>query len=508
MAYDIGPKIGIEGEAEFRAAIQNVNQQVKTLTSEMEEMVSSFTDGDDAQEQLAKQTEILNKQIKAQEEKVKLLNRGLEESVSVYGEADTKTLKWKETVSKAKTELNRMKDSLKDAENGVEDFGDAAADSEDGLGDLIKGLGDIKNFLIGGAVVTGIKEFAQGILDLEESTREYRAAMGTLEVAGQNAGYSIEQTYEVYRNLNGVMGDTQAAAEAATQLMSMRLNMEDLTTVTDATIGMWVALGQAAPIESIAEAVQQTIAAGTATGAFSDYLMAAGISEDEFNEKLGAANTTAERANTVLKLLSDEGLSQVGQDWKDVNEDIVKANESQDRMNESMGRLGEAVAPVADAIRNGLSDAIDWLVEKIEAALPMLEGMAEMAKKAWDAITGGENRNVYTTGQYGSRSVDGSHAAGLAYVPFDGYRAELHEGEMVIPASMAARMRSSANSAFTTMAEGMVNGMQTAVAGMGGGSYSFTLVMPDNTVLARYQLPALIDVANSNGTPILNPMNA
>ena len=508
MAYDIGPKIGIDGEAEFRAAIQNVNQQVKTLTSEMEEMVSSFTDGDDAQEKLAKQTEILNKQIEAQERKVELLNKGLEDSISVYGEADTKTLKWKETVNKAKTELNKFESSLKDAENGVEDFGDAAGDSTDGLGDLMGSLGDLKNMLVGGAIITGIKEFAEGILELEESTREYRAAMGTLEVAAQNAGYSAEQAYIIYSSLNGVMGDTQAAAEATTQLMNMGLSMKDLTNVTDATIGMWVALGQAAPIESIAEAVQQTVAAGTATGAFADYLMAAGISEDEFNAKLAEANTTTERANTVLQLLSDEGLAQVGQDWKDVNEDIVKANESQERMNEAMGRLGEVVAPVADAIRNFLAGAIDWLVDKIEDVLPMLQGMADMAGKLWDIITGGKNTNVYTTGQYGSRSVDGSHAAGLSYVPFDGYRAELHEGEMVIPAAMADRMRSAANGSFTTLAEGMVNGMQTAVAGLNGGSYSFTLVMPDNTVLARYQLPALIEVANASGTPILNPVDA
>ena len=28
--------------------------------------------------------------------------------------------------------------------------------------------------------------------------------------------------------------------------------------------------------------------------------------------------------------------------------------------------------------------------------------------------------------------IDGSHSSGLRYVPFDGYRAELHEGEEVL----------------------------------------------------------------------------
>jgi len=36
---------------------------------------------------------------------------------------------------------------------------------------------------------------------------------------------------------------------------------------------------------------------------------------------------------------------------------------------------------------------------------------------------------------------DGSHAGGLANVPFDGYAAELHRGEVVVDAPAAAAMR-------------------------------------------------------------------
>lgn len=35
MAYDIGPKIGIDGEAEFRQAISQMTQNLKTLGTEM-----------------------------------------------------------------------------------------------------------------------------------------------------------------------------------------------------------------------------------------------------------------------------------------------------------------------------------------------------------------------------------------------------------------------------------------------------------------------------------------
>ena len=35
MSYDIGPKIGIDGEAEFRKQIGTVSAQLKTLGTEM-----------------------------------------------------------------------------------------------------------------------------------------------------------------------------------------------------------------------------------------------------------------------------------------------------------------------------------------------------------------------------------------------------------------------------------------------------------------------------------------
>lgn len=38
---------------------------------------------------------------------------------------------------------------------------------------------------------------------------------------------------------------------------------------------------------------------------------------------------------------------------------------------------------------------------------------------------------------------DGSHASGLNRVPFDGYVAELHKGEMVIPERQAQAIRES-----------------------------------------------------------------
>ena len=88
MAYDIGPKIGIEGESEFRAAITNINQNIKTLGTEMKAVTSAYDRNDQSAEKLTAQNEVLNKQIDAQKEKLAKLNEGLTEATKAFGEND------------------------------------------------------------------------------------------------------------------------------------------------------------------------------------------------------------------------------------------------------------------------------------------------------------------------------------------------------------------------------------------------------------------------------------
>ena len=108
MSVDIGPKIGIDGEAEFRKELNNINQQLKTLGSEMKAVTSAFEAGDDSQEALAAQSQVLTRQLSAQEEKLTQLQKGLDAAAQKYGENDTRTLKWAQAVNDATADLNRM----------------------------------------------------------------------------------------------------------------------------------------------------------------------------------------------------------------------------------------------------------------------------------------------------------------------------------------------------------------------------------------------------------------
>jgi len=131
VGADIGPRIGIDGEAEYRKQLNNIIQQAKTLDSEMKAVTSAFAKNEDSQEALTAQSEVLTKQIQTQQDRIALLEKGLSESTKKYGENATQTLKWRQSVNEAQASLNGMKQKLDNAENSVENMGDSLDDSAD-----------------------------------------------------------------------------------------------------------------------------------------------------------------------------------------------------------------------------------------------------------------------------------------------------------------------------------------------------------------------------------------
>ena len=112
MAVNIGPKIGIDGEAEYRKQINDIITQTKTLSSEMKALTSSFDSNKKSLEQNAQQHKLLQEQIKTQKEKVNELNSMLDKAKTKYGENATETQKWQQAVNNAQAELNQLKGQL------------------------------------------------------------------------------------------------------------------------------------------------------------------------------------------------------------------------------------------------------------------------------------------------------------------------------------------------------------------------------------------------------------
>lgn len=129
MAVSIGPKIGIDGEAQYRAEIQRIIQQSKTLDAEMKAVSASFADGAKSEEAAAKQAELLNQKIETQKERVAALADMVKRSAELTGENSAETLKWKEALANAEADLNKLSSGLDENASFMDKLKQAAAEA-------------------------------------------------------------------------------------------------------------------------------------------------------------------------------------------------------------------------------------------------------------------------------------------------------------------------------------------------------------------------------------------
>ena len=542
----ITTEISIKNETEFRKQMKAVNNSLSGMKSEMAKVSAEFDGQANSADALRKKQAILQQQYDQQKEKVQALARMLESAKSAYDENSNVVLSYQRQLNTATVELIKFDRELKNTDkyldeaaqsadgtaSSIDEFGktvkDAGDEGSDGMGQLkeafgqlgeaaksgdingvVAALGSMKGVLVGGAAVAGAKALADGIINITESTKEYRTILGTLETSSKQAGYTQEQTTEIYKKFQAVLGDTQKAATATANLQALGLSQENLRTIMEQAIGAWATYGDSIPIDSLAESINETVQVGKVTGVFADALNWAGTSEDEFNERLAACADTTERANLVLQQLSEQGLQATGQAWVKNNQDIIAANTAQEAMNESMAQLGEALQPAssflleygaalvdvaADGV-NALSSLVEWFdnlfnaqQKAMQASFEAIDSQYSLADyqanglvswsggtyneetKQWEGMTSKidyaaakrmQDAGTFTRAAGVSKSdalqrgwsfssvsdllkrrVNGSHADGLDYVPFDGYVAELHQGEAVLTSGEASFLRS------------------------------------------------------------------
>ena len=307
------------------------------------------------------------------------LNRELRENSKYLDEARNSADKAAHSIDGFGKEVKESGKEVKESEDDMDSYGQT-------LMGVVGDLGKLKGAIVGGAAVGAIKELGGAILDLEENSREYRQIMGGLMATSEAAGINAKDAADRYKLLNGVMGDTQAAAEATAQLQTLQATEEQLDEATLSVIGSWTKLGGAAPIESIAQSISQTVAASQAAGDFSDILMATGQSEDDFNAKLAETTDASARLDLVLQALASAGMKDLGESYLANNEAAIQSNQMQDRLNEAYAELGEVVAPVADLLRNGWAGAVEFATEKVEIAVEAVMELKSWFDKTADSI--------------------------------------------------------------------------------------------------------------------------
>ncbi len=367
----------------LKAGLAQANRLIRESESEFKAAAAGMDDWTESQEGLEARIKHLNNAQDLQKKKVKALTKEYEEAGYASDDMSAAAVqlrtdinKEKEALAKTEKELAKQTEALEELETAAEDAGDAVEDTGEAAEDAGDGFtiagGAIATFIGNGlsALVSAAQNAISTVLDLAESTREYRTTMASLENSSKAAGYTAEETQAEFKKLNGVLGDTQGAATTTANLQAIGLEQSKLTELTDGVIGAWARYGDSIPIDGLAEAINHTISLGEVQGTLADVVEWGGGNVDEFNERLANCTTEAERAEEIQKLLAEQGLTESGKAWQENNKSIIDANNAQAEYTDTTAELGEKIEPLTTKLTNLKTSALEWL---ISTGLPALQ---------------------------------------------------------------------------------------------------------------------------------------
>ena len=189
MGYSIGPKIGIDGENEFRSSIKRINETYKALEAETRAVTAAFDANGDKQGALEATSRQLEKQLTQQRKKLALLEDAVQKATAKYGEGSLEATRLngalydtKATISKLESELSDTDGKLKDMANGLEHVGSEA----DEAGNDVLGFSDILNAnIVSDFIMDGLRELGDLVIDfakgMPEAAAEVQAAESQFE---------------------------------------------------------------------------------------------------------------------------------------------------------------------------------------------------------------------------------------------------------------------------------------------------------------------------------------
>lgn len=395
----VGLVFKADGTVDFNKSLKEVNASIQENRTAFNLAKSTWDDSTKSIDKLRETQKYLANQTEDYSSKVKLLEEELEALESAEERNEKAIISKRSQLNQAKTTLNNYQRGLKEVEeqleSGTADLKDYARKLDD-LGEKAKGVGDKLS-----GVSAGAAGIATAVAATVPATEEYRKIMGSLEVSSELAGYSAEQTEEVYKKLFSVLGDDQTAATTTANLQALGLTQEQLTELVNGTIGGWAKYGDSIPIDGLAEAINETVKAGQVTGTFADILNWAGTSEDGFNEKLEKCKSESERVNLVMQELANQGLAQAGQKWQENNKALTENNVAQADFQEEVAELAETVAPAITEITklvtglleefnnlpSGTQAAIGGIILLVAAFGPLMSGIGMVTQGIGGTIT-------------------------------------------------------------------------------------------------------------------------
>ena len=292
-------RVALEGEAEYKQALSEINTGNRTLASEMKKLQAEYKGNSESVEFLTKKGELLERQLLQQRDKVDTLRQAVQKSAEQFGESDKRTQEWIQ-------KLNSAEAAEFDLQHAIEENNVALQGEDDtmiSLGDTVQSLAD----KFGIQLPDGAKKALDGMGSFSAGTAAKMAVAAaavaavikvvkelgdlTLEVASQVDEYITQSA------VTGVSTDMLQAWDYAAPLIDT-----DADTIKGAMVKITQAMGDAR--DGSDEAIQKFGELGVSIT--DDMTGALRSSEEVFYDvidALGEMDAGAERDAAAMELL-------------------------------------------------------------------------------------------------------------------------------------------------------------------------------------------------------------
>ena len=379
MAVNIGPKIGLDGEKEYRSALNNIIQQQKTLNSEMKKISSAYDTNGSKIKKNRELHEQLGKAVDNQKKRVEMLKAGLADYEQKTGSSSTETLKMKQALADAEAELNKLQSDFRDT-GPLKTWGAALSET----GDKVKQVGDslTKNVTVpimglGASSMAAWKQMDAGMDIVIKKTGATGEQLDGLEQIVKNLGKSVPTSFtnigEAVGEVNtrfGVTGD-ELEDLSAKFIKFAEINDVDITSSVDGVQKAMAAFGLESQdaghmLDLLTATSQKTgvsvsdLESGLIQNAAAFQEM--GLSADQAVVLMGQMEMSGADSTAIMSALRKE-LKNAAKDGTDMNtalaelqNEILNGTDSMDGLNKAYELFGKNGDQVYNAVKNGSLD--------------------------------------------------------------------------------------------------------------------------------------------------------
>lgn len=141
----VGLKVEIDGENEYKQAINDLNKGNQVLASELRKVQEQYKGNEDSMEALRARSDVLQRQLQQQRDKVQTLRDALQNAATQVGEADKRTQEWQIKLNNAEREQIKLERALEETNKDIQNQGEASEEAGKKmvtLGDQVSGIAD------------------------------------------------------------------------------------------------------------------------------------------------------------------------------------------------------------------------------------------------------------------------------------------------------------------------------------------------------------------------------